>query len=225
MGIPRDLPRIHFSANSDLATIIGWPGSGFAIGSLRGFYWRVLFCSTGTWGADSRPWGILECQLKGKQTNSQAKANTILTLKKRSRQTDEKLTVISTASPDFSWAWIGLCWRWGWRRQHGVEEGLPIRSLQGREHWASSVLLESSRFLKGDAAVREWSNSDWELISRDDRPSCAWWCIPINPNPEEEARRASGVQGYPWVYIMFKARLGCTRLFQNKTRHRPFLVQ
>lgn len=133
MGIPRDLPRIHFSANSDLATIIGWPGSGFAIGSLRGFYWRVLFCSTGTWGADSRPWGILECQLKGKQTNSQAKANTILTLKKRSRQTDEKLTVISTAFPDFSWAWICLCWRWGWRRQHGVEEGLPIRSLQGRE--------------------------------------------------------------------------------------------
>lgn len=48
----------------------------------------------------------MECQLKGKQTNGQAKGNTVLTLKKQSRQTNEKLAVISTASPDFYGVWI-----------------------------------------------------------------------------------------------------------------------
>lgn len=38
--------------------------------------------------------------------------------------------------------------------------------------------------------------------------------------------KASGVQGYPWLNTRFKARLGCMmRFFQNKTRHRPFLVR
>lgn len=38
-----------------------------------------------------------------------------------------------------------------------------------------------------------------------------------NPNTAEEAR--SGAQGFPWVYIMFKARMGYNEILseQNKT--------
>lgn len=79
------------------------------------------------------------------------------------------------------------------------------------------MLLESSRLLKRRCCYRGIEQLRLRTHFERGRAKLGVVVKTYNPNTAEEAR--SGAQGFPWVYIMFKARMGYNEILseQNKT--------